>query len=109
MIEPQTMAKITQARAAPCSTRMPHGGNGSTDEGSDVRSHGDGGGMGTGDAVGGAGCGTVGGAVGAAVGGASCGGGHPGGAGAASGAGAGAGVATCPPGVVGYANGWAGG
>ena len=36
-IAPQTMAKIIQPFAAPCRMRIPQGGSGSTDDGSDVR------------------------------------------------------------------------
>ena len=47
-MEPQTMAKIIQPFAAPCRMRIPQGGRGSTDDGLDVRSHDDGGGIGGG-------------------------------------------------------------
>ena len=71
MIEPQTMAKIIQPRAAPVRTRVPHDGVSSTvgPEGTE-RSQGDGGGMAPRPAGGG-------------IDGGGMGGGHSGGAGAA--------------------------
>ena len=85
-IDPQTMAKIIQDRAAPCRTRIPHGGRGSTDDEIAVRSHGDGGGMAPG---------APGEAAPAGGAGGGWGGGHCGGDGAAP-VSAG-GVATCSP------------
>src|SRR5277367_786760 len=71
-MEPQTMAKIIQPFAAPCTMRIPQGGSGSTDDGSDVRSHEVGGGMAPGAPAGGGGCGGepgTGGGVGCCIGG----------------------------------------
>src|SRR3984957_16753738 len=79
-IEPQTMAKIIQDRAAPCRMRIPQDGSGSTPDGTAVRSHGVGGGIAPGAPR---------------TGGAGWGGGPPGGVEAAPASGGG--VGACSP------------